>query len=63
MMIMIKDRKLPPEAAARWTRRSEALEAGTILISTKPDRDEWTQVEARLFRYAMAISRRMEKLH
>lgn len=61
-MNIIKDRKLAPEAAARWTRRSEALEAGTILLSSKPDRDDWTSEDLRLFRYAMAVTRRMDKL-
>lgn len=61
-MIAMKDRKFSPEATARWTRRSEALEAGTILVSVKPDRDLWTSEDYRLFRYAMAVSRRMDKL-
>ncbi len=62
LMLVMKDRKLAPEAEARWTRRSEALEAGAVLVSNKPDRDSWTLEDHRLFRYAMAVSRRMDKL-
>lgn len=61
-MIMMKDRKLAPEAEARWTRRSEALAAGAILVSNKPDRGSWSLEDQRLFRYAMAVSRRIDKL-
>lgn len=61
-MIAMKDRKLSPEATAWWTKRSEALEAGTVLLSSKPDRKQWTSEDRRLFRYAMAVSRRMDKL-
>lgn len=61
-MQYMKDRKFAPEAAARWTRRSEALEAGTILLSSKPDRELWTHEDLRLFRYAMAVTQRMDKL-
>lgn len=60
--IVIKERLATPEAAALWTRRAEALEAGTLLLSGKPDRELWTADDRRLFRYALAVSRRMDKL-
>jgi hypothetical protein len=29
----------------------------------KPDPDEWTDEDRRLWRYALAVSRRLEKIH
>jgi hypothetical protein len=60
--MFFKERKLSAEAVAKWSRRSEALEAGTILLSSKPNRDLWTAEDHRLFRYALAVTRRMDKL-
>ena len=60
---MLKGRKLTPRAAEGWGRRADALEAGTVLMSEKPDEDDWTKKEFRAWRYAMAVSRRLEKLH
>jgi len=56
-------RKLEGEAAVRWNRRGDALEAGSRLMSVKPDPAEWTDEERRLWRYALAVSRRLEKIH
>jgi hypothetical protein len=56
-------RKLETGAVQRWTKRSEALEAGFKLMSDKPDPDEWTEEDRRLWRYALAVSRRLEKIH
>lgn len=61
--MLSKDRKLSGAARVLWTRRADALKAGTTLMVTKPDRDRWTDDELRVWRYAMAISRRMERLH
>jgi hypothetical protein len=59
----LRDRKLPVEAVERWHRRSDALEAGSRLMTDKPDPDEWTRQDRRLWRYALAVSRRLEKIH
>lgn len=60
--MVLRDRMTSPEAVARWNRRSEALEAGAILLAQKPNREQWTHEELRVFRYALAVSRRMDKL-
>lgn len=61
--MQLKTRKTSPEAVELWTRRADALKAGTMLVSEKPDREEWTQHDVRTWRYAAAISRRMNRLH
>ena len=61
--MLIKDRRMTGSARVLWTRRADALKAGTNLVVAKPDRDGWTEDEFRVWRYAMAISRRMERLH
>lgn len=61
--MLSKDRKMSGPARELWIRRADALKAGTTLMATKPDRDGWTDDELRVWRYAMAISRRMERLH
>lgn len=61
--MLCKDRKMTGSARVLWSKRADALKAGTVLMATKPDRDGWTDDEFRLWRYAMAISRRMERLH
>jgi hypothetical protein len=48
--------------AALWDRRSEALVQGTALMNDKPDVDTWTAQERRLWYYALAIGRRLERL-
>ncbi len=62
-MQQLKSRKSSPEAVELWTRRADALKAGTLLVSEKPDREEWTPDDIRVWRYAAAISRRMNRLH
>jgi hypothetical protein len=59
----LRGRKLETEAAARWNKRGDAMEAGTKLMCDKPDPDEWTDEDRRLWRYALAVSRRLEKIH
>lgn len=51
------------QATVMWDRRADALEAGTVLLNTKPNHREWSSHEWRLWRYALAISRRLDKLH
>lgn len=51
------------KATALWDRRADALEAGTILLNSKPNHREWSQEDWRTWRYALAISRRLDKLH
>ena len=48
--------------AAWWDRRSQALAEGTALMTDKPDTDTWTRDEWRLWLYALAIGRRLERL-
>ena len=50
-------------AVSLWEKRGDALKASSILLEAKPDREEWTRRERRIFSYASAISRRLEKLH
>jgi hypothetical protein len=59
----LRGRKLEDEAAALWNRRGDALDAGTRLLTEKPDREWWTREDYRVWRYAMAVSRRIEKIH
>ena len=59
----LKGRKLEDDAAARWHRRGDALDAGTRLLTEKPDTQAWTRRDRRVWRYAMAVSRRIEKIH
>ena len=51
------------QAVALWERRGEALRASSMLLDQKPDHEEWTSTERRVFFYASAVSRRLEKLH
>ena len=51
------------EAIELWDRRAEALEAGHVLMQEKPDPELWTEEELRLWRYATAISARLDKLN
>ena len=60
---MMKERALSVRAVALWERRGDALKASSNLLDEKPDRDEWTPAERRMFSYASAVSRRLEKLH
>lgn len=51
------------KAVSLWERRGDALKASSNLLEEKPDRQEWTRAERRIFNYASAISRRLEKLN
>lgn len=53
---------LSPAEAAVWDRRNEALVQGAALMDEKPDMDEWTDQERRLWLYAVAIGNRLERL-
>ena len=59
----LKGRKLEEDAVVRWNKRDDALDAGSRLMSDKPDPDEWTHADYKLWRYALAVSRRLEKIH
>lgn len=50
-------------AVALWNRRALALKESSSLLADKPDQDDWTDGEYRMWRYATAISRRLEKLN
>lgn len=52
-----------PEAHQVWLRRVAALKAGSALLERKPDRTKWSRQEYRVWLYASAISRRMERLN
>lgn len=58
-----KSRKSSRGAVELWNKRADALRAGSLLLAEKPDRDEWTAHELRTWRYASAISRRLNRLH
>lgn len=49
-------------ASELWERRSEALAAGNALMTEKPDVEDWTDKERRLWFYALAIGKRLERL-
>ena len=59
----MKDGNLTARAVELWEKRGVALKTSSILLEQKPDRDEWTRRERRIFSYASAISRRLEKLN
>jgi hypothetical protein len=59
----LRGRKLDDDAVNRWNKRGDALEAGSRLMADKPDADEWTAQDRKLWRYALAVSRRLEKIH
>ncbi len=48
--------------AAVWDRRNEVLVQGTALMNEKPDMEDWTEQERRLWLYAVAIGNRLERL-
>ena len=54
---------LDTRAVTLWEKRGEALKASSNLLDAKPDRDDWTKAERRVFMYASAISRRLERLN
>ena len=54
---------LDTRAVTLWEKRGDALKASSNLLEEKPDRQEWTRAERRIFNYASAISRRLEKLN
>jgi hypothetical protein len=59
----IKGAIMSEAAWALWERRNAALEASAQLMSEKPDIEEWTKEERRIWTYALAIGRRLERLH
>lgn len=61
--MLIRVIQTKPEARHLWAKRVDALKAGSILLAEKPDRELWSDKELRLWRYATAISRRMERLN
>ncbi len=50
-------------AVALWHRRAHALKVSSSLLADKPDQNDWTDGEYRIWRYATAISRRIGKLN
>jgi len=60
---IIRNPQASPGARALWYQRAHALRAGTDLLAGKPDGENWTPREYRIWRYATAISHRLEKLH
>jgi hypothetical protein len=48
--------------AALWDRRNDVLVQGTALMNDKPDMEDWTDQERRLWLYAVAIGNRLERL-
>ncbi|MDQ8698621.1 hypothetical protein [Hyphomicrobium sp. LHD-15] len=53
---------LSESEAALWDRRNEVLVQGTTLMNEKPDMEDWTDQERRLWLYAIAIGNRLERL-
>jgi hypothetical protein len=62
LVLMIRNPQTSPTAVALWNQRADALRAGSVLLADKPDRTNWTNREFRIWRYATAISHRLEKL-
>lgn len=58
----IKTSNMSKAAIELWAKRSAALAAGSALMSDKPDVETWTKKERRLWLYALAIGRRLERL-
>ena len=58
----LKGAAMSGAAGMIWDRRNAALEAMTTLMDEKPDSDEWSDQERRLWNYAMAIGRRLERI-
>lgn len=50
------------ESIALWSRRANALRASSSLLADKPNWESWTDREYRIWRYATAISHRLDKL-
>jgi hypothetical protein len=59
----LKGAAMTMAACALWDRRNAALEAMSALIDEKPDFEDWTDKERRLWNYAIAIGRRLERIH
>lgn len=57
-----KPRPSTPVAVALWSKRADALRASTDLLADKPNSEQWTDHEFRIWRYATAISHRLDKL-
>ena len=61
--MIIGNGAMSQEAIKLWDRRAEILEAGHVLLQEKPDPGKWTEEDRRLWRYASAISARLDKLN
>jgi uncharacterized protein (DUF2461 family) len=59
----LKGAAMTGAAGAIWDRRNAALEAMSQLIDEKPDYEDWTDQERRLWSYAVAIGRRLERIN
>jgi hypothetical protein len=53
---------LSDSATKLWDRRSAALVSSSNLVHEKPDAQSWTREERRLWLYAIAIGRRLERI-
>jgi hypothetical protein len=58
----LKITNMTKAASDLWERRSEALAAGNALMDEKPDVEDWTDKERRLWFYALAIGKRLDRL-
>lgn len=59
---MIRNPNTSPAAVALWSKRAHAMKEGTDLLTDKPNREQWSDQELRIWRYATAISHRLDKL-
>lgn len=60
----MRNRKLDTVQASHWQPCCDVLDCVlNKLLKEKPDQDDWDEREWRCFNYAMAISRRIEKLN
>ena len=57
---MMKERVLTARAVALWERRGDALKASSELLEEKPDRDEWTHAERRMFTCLQPLTLRVK---
>ncbi|MFM1814610.1 MAG: hypothetical protein RLZ98_1305 [Pseudomonadota bacterium] len=61
--MIIGNGTMSQDAIRLWDKRAEVLEAGHMLMQEKPDPEQWTEEERRIWRYATAISARLDKLN
>ncbi len=59
----LKGAAMTGAAGAIWDRRNAALEAMSALMDEKPDFEDWTDRDLRLWNYAIAIGRRLEQIN